>query len=408
MCSANLLPTALVLACAVGCYRPTGFAHCELRCETVCPDGLVCGANQICHASGRAECTGVIGEDAAMPIDAPACVGRAMPPFHQVCPTSFRPAKMVNTPETIDTSTCDLRHSQSEGPTLCVIAFERLTISSTLVVFGPEPAILIGRDGITVTENGAILAASTQTEARPAPGRNFSTCAQMNGNSTDTASGAGGGAGGSFSFAGGGGGNGQVLGALPAPVVTTPKIVRGGCRGGRGGAGPDAGPLGGSSGGAVYLMSNGRIQIDGTINASGAGGAAAGTHDGGAGGGSGGMILLDGNPLSVGSAAKIFALGGGGSPGGGEVSGGNAGDDPGDVTDYATTTQNSSAGSAGTGGGAQLSGTSGGPGGGIATCSGAGGCGGGGGGAGAGFVITPNVGIPANNCQPPPSFPPPP
>jgi hypothetical protein len=92
----------------------------------------------------------------------------------------------------------------------------------------------------------------------------------------------------------------------------------GGCGGGAGG-GPDTsygtgnGGYGGSGGGAIQLACNGKITINGVINAPGGGGEGGHYGAGGGGGGSGGAILIEGIMVQV--DGLVTANGGGGGSG---------------------------------------------------------------------------------------------
>jgi hypothetical protein len=108
-------------------------------------------------------------------------------------------------------------------------------------------------------------------------------------------------------------------------------MIHGGCAGGKGGAGMMAGTgaLGGDGGGAIYLIAGVRIDVVGSIEASGAGGrSCGGNSDGGGGGGSGGLIGLDAPLVMLSDTAVVIANGGGGGAGCNTKSGGTVGSDP--------------------------------------------------------------------------------
>jgi hypothetical protein len=112
-------------------------------------------------------------------------------------------------------------------------------------------------------------------------------------------------------------------GAAAGPTAGDTPIFRGGCPGT--GDKEDSDDLNdpGPGGGSVYLIAQTRIAVNGTINASGAGGASHEGLDPGAGGGSGGFIGLDAPEIN--GIGEIFANGGGGGGGGGGDTRGNAG-----------------------------------------------------------------------------------
>jgi len=93
-------------------------------------------------------------------------------------------------------------------------------------------------------------------------------------------------------------------------TVRLPTTLRSGCPGGDG----ETTGSGGQGGGAVLPISQTKIKVTGSINASGAGsqGANVGPHGGG-GGGSGGMIFGDAPLIEI--TGNVFANGGGGGGG---------------------------------------------------------------------------------------------
>ncbi|MBA2539622.1 MAG: hypothetical protein H0V17_08310 [Deltaproteobacteria bacterium] len=173
-----------------------------------------------------------------------------------------------------------------------------------------------------------------------------------------------GGPGGSFIGRGGAGGI--------AAKMTLPPAFHGGCPGGNAET-----ALAGPGGGALYLIAEQSVVIDGTINASGAGARGGSGSDGGAGGGAGGFIAFDTPAVTLGASALVFATGGGGGGGGSLLQPGTAGADPSSNRPTALGGMASNGGGAGGDGGVVLDGEAG-----SGPLSAGGGGGGGGGGTG--------------------------
>jgi hypothetical protein len=225
---------------------------------------------------------------------------------------------------------------QDDGPDVRVLNVRNFEIEAggTLTVTGSRPLII-------VSHGPAVVAGTIDVSARffaidnssaPGPGGNNSI---MCGNgtrgpgdpSTNVAAGGGGGGGGGFGDDAGDGGDGQGGGhGNKGPKGTTngnPELVplRGGCGGARGGddadGAIDASGRAGDGGGAIEITSRTTLTVDGTIRASGSGGAAAQlANAGGGGGGSGGAILLDADNTIIGVTGALCANGGGGGEGG--------------------------------------------------------------------------------------------
>jgi len=299
--------------------------------------------------------------------------------------------------DTAESTLCDQNNDRKND--FCVIAGASVTLpaSRTIKAFGPKPLVLLSTLGM-ILQGNSIIDVSSHSIANPqATGAGANPASCINGNAAALA---GGGYGGSF---GGQGGDGERLTGSPATSgVAAPQLVapptlplRGGCPGG---TGDSSGGLGGNGGGAVALIAFASIQLDGKINASGAGGhGGPATKSGGGGGGSGGMIVLD-SP-SIQATGPLFANGGGGGQGGTGGASALAGDDGGESLAPPTpapggnNTTGREGGSAGGGSaGNRLGGTNAGntP----ATTNG----GGGGGGGGAGFIRAPGV---STNIAPP-------
>ncbi|HEX2687748.1 MAG TPA: hypothetical protein VHN14_14075 [Kofleriaceae bacterium] len=308
----------------------------------------------------------------------PVCLGT----FAKVClehpPTM--PLMVAGAPLEIDTassSLCDQQNDQKQN--VCVVAAAGLTIPSgqSIHAYGTKPLVLVSTTTLLVAGTVDVSSSRALPSLGRGAGANPPDCVTMT-----PADGMGGGAGGSF---GGKGGNGEMVGGttggVASPALTSPPpMLRGGCAGSDGAS---AGGLGGNGGGAVALIADTAIQIDGTVNASGAGGhGSPATRSGGGGGGSGGMIVFEAPTIT--GTGTVFANGGGGAQGG------TGGSTPAIGADGHESTGPAMAGAGGT------SSTEGGNGGtgsaspkinGLNTAGGAQGQGGGGaGGGGAGFV----------------------
>jgi hypothetical protein len=203
-----------------------------------------------------------------------------------------------------DGSMCDTRNDQASR--YCVIASSSITLASgkTLIAHGSKPLVLLATS--TFDLEGTIDV-SSKRGGTPGAGA-LASCPN-----TTPAAGNSGGFGGSF---GGKGGDGGTIAGTPdgtngiaAPALPTlPTDLRGGCPGGNGSS-TTAGiaPAGGSGGGAVLIIAVDKIQMNGTINASGSGGKGGpNMKSGGGGGGSGGMIVLDSPMIVPGTSASIW------------------------------------------------------------------------------------------------------
>ncbi len=250
-----------------------------------------------------------------------------------VCLPPPGPIAQLTLSGTIDTTMCTAGFLLSIGgggaPDLCVVSGTNITASGTVRVTGSNPLAIVATQNITIP-SGATIDVSSVVGGSTGAGANTGSCSPGSA-ATGNSGGGGGGAGGTFQTLGGRGGAGQSTVGGGLGTIVTASFVRGGCRGGNG-AGSSPG-IGGSSGGAVYLAARLLLQIDGRINATGAGGrGATGSKSGGGGGGSGGMIALHGAQIVIGSGARIWANGGGGGGGGSSNSAGTNGDqapDPG-------------------------------------------------------------------------------
>lgn len=249
------------------------------------------------------------------------------------------PPMILPTSAPIDTGSsllCSTNHDQPDK--YCVIVGTTITVAqgATFRAYGTKPLILLatttfdleGTLDVSSKHDGSATQAGAG--ALPASACPNTTAATVNS----------GGFGGSFMGKGGDGGAVDGAKGTAAPGLTAPpSMLRGGCPGGNGStatAGSTAG-VGGAGGGAVTIIA-GKITVNGTIDASGAGGGGGPAQkSGGGGGGSGGMIVLDAlnesapPNVAVGSAQTIwlYANGGGGGQGGtgGTLASSGPGDD---------------------------------------------------------------------------------
>lgn len=233
-------------------------------------------------------------------------------------PTGTKTYQVIINVNTDDSPTCsgntNLASTLPGNPCIIAAAEIQLEVNAELDVYGSRPLILLatGPQGIHVGAGTIVDASSNDIGAGPA------APAQCTG---ATIAGQKSGAfGGSFLALGGNGGLGDGNTAaskgLPAPVLSAPVMLEGGCPGGIGGSNNfnQVAP----GGGAVALVAM-TLTIDGIVAAGGAGGVTPSQdQSGGNGGGAGGMIVLDAPAIS--GTGEINAKGGGG----GEGKGGNA------------------------------------------------------------------------------------
>ena len=253
----------------------------------------------------------------------------------------------VTTNTTIMTGPSSAACATVTGPdadNYCVIAGTNVVVSATLRATGPRPLVIVSMGSITVAAAGTIDVASRRGGTAGAGTAPAALCP-----GTQEATTRGGGYGGSFGSTGGEGG--KSTGGEPGPAIV-PTTLRGGCAGGAGAAANQS--TGGPGGGAVDLIAVGAIEINGTINASGAAGTRGPTaNHGGAGGGAGGLIVFDAPTVMFGASARVFANGGGGGGGATFTVQGGHGNDPSGPTNNGTGGAGGSiAGAAGGGGGA--------------------------------------------------------
>jgi hypothetical protein len=207
---------------------------------------------------------------------------------------------------------------------VCVIAFTSISLTDTIAASGSRPLVIVSAGNFTIENNGIVDAGSHGSGDPQAvgPAANGSCNTGIEGFH-------GGGAGGSFAGLGGGGGTPNAIDGVPGLPPSTPTALRGGCPGDDGNLAPGSH---GDGGGAVALVTNATLEIDGYVDASGAfgNGGDGQNYGGGGGGGTGGMIELD--ATSITGTGQIFAAGGGGGEGGennnGTMTDGHAGSDP--------------------------------------------------------------------------------
>jgi hypothetical protein len=300
------------------CFHPS-YDHPRCGPQGECPSGLTCSAELICEAPGGTP-------------DAPStCFGS----FVTVCFTTLAdvptlpvilPIDLTIEIDTDSSTMCD-QHNDQMG-NYCVIAGAGFTLAAGQSIrgYGSKPLVVLSTTTMTLEATSTVDVSSNRTVGPLATraGANSSLC--TSGAAPELV---GGGYGGSF---GGKGGDGERLGGAAtsgvaaAALTTPPTRLRGGCPGGTGDA---SGGVGGSGGGAVALIAGTSIQIDGSINASGAGGRGGpATQSGAGGGGSGGMIVLD--TPSITATGPLFANGGGGGQGGTGAGKATMGDDGGE------------------------------------------------------------------------------
>jgi hypothetical protein len=292
---------ALSIVMTAACFSPHARSGLPCGANGACPENQTCLAlTQTCELDPDPT-----AESGTM------CVGSGL--FHLCYPAALRPkgvARVTGT-TTIDTDACAQVVRQLGGGDACLVAADSIIVPSgaTVVGIGSRPLVLLATTTIDI--EGTIDVASHRGAAVGA-GADPASCTAVAPTSP------GGGAGGTYGTDGGDGGIGLPDGA-PGLAANTgdPVDVRGGCPGGNGASGGGPGGVGGHGGGAVYLLAGISITIDGTINASGAGGdgcsAGGGGGCGGGGGGAGGMIVLDGPTVTTRGA--LFANGGGGGEG---------------------------------------------------------------------------------------------
>ena len=235
---------------------------------------------------------------------------------HRICvaaPTSS--LSLMTQPIGTSSSTLCVPYTATPAVDACVIAGQTISLptGNIVTVTGSKRLILIAADSLSIA---GTLDGSSRRGLPSGPAADTGPCPSTATPPTTNMQG-GGGWGGTFGTAGGNGGgtpNGGTGGTAAASQPIT--ALGGGCPGGNGapnGAGTGSGG-GGHGGGAVMLLAGQSIQIDGVVNASGAGGTGGKSAGGGGGGGAGGMIVLEAPAVKV--PGLCFANGGGAGEGG--------------------------------------------------------------------------------------------
>ncbi|MBA3817951.1 MAG: hypothetical protein H0X17_03600, partial [Deltaproteobacteria bacterium] len=120
--------------------------------------------------------------------------------------------------------------TQAEGPELCVMAAQQITVPQLARVRGTRPLVLVATGTISITSS---LDVASKETGRIGPGASADCAAGDDG--VGGVANASGGAGGSFGFRGGGGGSTTSLaGGTPGDEVPLVTVI-GGCSGGSGG-----------------------------------------------------------------------------------------------------------------------------------------------------------------------------
>ena len=297
--------------------------------------GLLCG------------CDRVFGlEREYAPPDARLCFGKSGPNrdgLLEVCPPMAPPLPQdYDLPQDVDTDglgepvcTQIIPLLDGDNTEICVLAARNIHLRGAPSLHGGRPLVLVATHVLTV-EPGAVVDVASH-DNKKGPGTPNAVCADLHGGAS-AVTGGGGGAGGGFGGEGPRGGNAASALGGDSNRAFPIGALRPGCAGGRGGNGTTGGTggPGGDGGGALYLIAGERIEVFGSINASGAGGrggakaTASGGGGGGGGGGTGGVIGLDSAVVVLGPSSALVANGGGGGAGGGAIVGvsGTNGEDP--------------------------------------------------------------------------------
>jgi hypothetical protein len=208
-----------------------------------------------------------------------------------------------------------------KGNIVCVIAYTAISLDGTISAHGSRPLVIVSAGNITIEQGGSVDVGShgSGTPQALGPAAN-GTC------NTGTPGSHGGGPGGSFGGIGGGGGTPNTLPSTAGALVLA-TTLRGGCMGADGDSSPGSH---GDGGGAVAVVTNATLEIDGYIDASGGfgNGGDGPSYGGGGGGGAGGMIEIAASAVTGGG--QVFAAGGGGGEGGEDDSTATAGKSGGD------------------------------------------------------------------------------
>ena len=235
---------------------------------------------------------------------------------------------MIDTSDMSSSSKCLPASAYSTEPETdaCVVASQTIMIATgnTVSVIGMKRLILLADSALTIT---GTLDAASHRGGNAGPAADSGPCPAP-GSDPTTATEGGGGWGGTFGEPGNSGGNtpgGGIGGQTGSALQIT--ALGGGCPGGNGAnnSGGNGGGSGGHGGGSVLLLAGQSLQIDGTVNASGAGGSGGKARGGGGGGGAGGMIVVEAPMVRI--PGRCFANGGGGGEGSSNLAAGAGGDE---------------------------------------------------------------------------------
>jgi hypothetical protein len=341
-----------------------------------------------------AGCRQIAGLDDPLPGDGggsgggPYCYGTGLV---KVCFANEPSGDLAITGATIDTNgALGCATDVTSGPSNCYVAASTISIPAgqTTVASGTLALVLVATDTITIS--GTLDAAGHHQGTSSPAGGTFAGC--QSGTSPASGTYGGGGQGGSFVAKGGDGGDGGTqAGGAAGAAVATPTALHGGCSGHSGG---NQGGSGGKGGGALYLIANTAIAIDGRVDVSGAGGSGEGDSPGAGGGagGSGGMVGLDAPTVNV--TGAVCAIGGSGAAGSTGSSSQSGNDATGGVAMCTAGTPGLGSGGAGSGGAGATNG--------MGTVGTVGTTGGGGGGGGSsGYVRIDGTRAGGGAIQPP-------
>lgn len=325
---------SLLLACGCSPYGGGEFAcTSDTQCGAggTCADGFCAFPDPTCDSDFRygdlsgplsGQCLGVDqGHDASIDSNLlpENCFGTGLvTACFDAAPTGTQTITMDTF---VNTGTSELCTQTMNAVPACVIAAESIVVNSGVFLAGTgeRPLVLVATGSITV--EGSVDVGSYRQFNFVGAGSDMPGC-----NAGGAPTGTSGGAGGSF---GGRGGNGAAVGSAGmAGDPLAPTVLRGGCSGQQGADnGAPTGGARGRGGGAVYLIAETSIAVNGAVRAggSGAGGGATSASAGGGGGGSGGFIGFDTPSLAISGA--VIANGGGGGEASGAQSTGDAGSD---------------------------------------------------------------------------------
>ncbi|MEO8703284.1 MAG: hypothetical protein ABI867_24770 [Kofleriaceae bacterium] len=316
-----------------GCFDGGTIATCAITCsvDQDCPDGLACSPEGRCSEQGEVctcdantflRCNSTTSAQLCVAdgshsegvdcvtscidnLEGPHC-SHVVPQFvPAVCdlPAVEPERTIAGTVSTDDNATCSEVISQgSDEPELCVMHAGTLTIANPNLVGKRVPVFVA--DGDLTVERLFVFAVSSM------PGAGASGRTRGGPPSSDFVLG---GDGAAFIQIGGLGGR-RLITPEPDPFPTT--AFHGGNS-----AASEGAVLGGGAGGSTMVIScQGRVTVEGPIDAGGGGGTGGRGSISAAGGGSGGRILIEGMNVTIAVTGALWANGGGG---GGGVSGGN-------------------------------------------------------------------------------------